>query len=94
MINKLNSILYGPIIFEKQTFINAFIATVSSDEAISLIEPSIDMPYELRRPIVRRVQDDITVCFKKKHHLLLKSLFTLLEQSKGNTREKIAYQRH
>jgi len=91
MIDKLNSILNGPIIFEKQTFINAFIATVSNDEAISLIEQSIDLPYELRRPIVRRVQNDIAACFEKKHHVLLKRLLTLLEQSKGNTREKIAY---
>lgn len=91
MINKLNSILVSPIILEKQTFINAFISTLSVDEAISLIEPSIDAPFELRRPIVRKVQEDIEDNYQKKHNLLLDRLFNLLAQSKGNTREKIAY---
>lgn len=91
MINKLNSIFNSTIIYEKQTFINAFISTLSEDEVISLVEPSLDGPFELRRPIVRRIRDDIQDNFQKKHNLLIVRLFDLLCQSKGNAREKIAY---
>lgn len=91
MINKLKSILDSSITLEKQTFINAFVSTLTDDEAISLIETSIDEPFKLRRSIVRRVKNDIEENFQDKHLIIVKRLFQLLDQSKGNSREKIAY---
>lgn len=91
MLAKLEALLESGGYRHGANLVRAFIATFSRKYASSLVLPSLDVSYDIRRPLIQRVADDIRVAPSLGDTSLIEGLFERLDTVDGRTREKVGY---
>jgi hypothetical protein len=91
MLAKLEALLECGGSLHGADLVRAFIATLSREHASSLVLPSLDVSYEIRRPLIQRVAEDIRTAPRRGDISVIETLFERVDTVDGRAREKVGY---